>query len=168
MKYTPLLAALVCAAFAAPVLAAPSVEVSFVDPDSYTDIGPRASKAERATTLTELQKMFKAVGTSHLKDNDRLAIEVLDVDLAGTPQLSRSRGREIRVSQDVDAPRIRLRYTLLKDGVWSRGEERITDLGHLWGIDRCKAGNGLCRERKMIEEWLERRIAGKTPPTEPR
>lgn len=143
--------------------AAPIVEVLFVDPPRYTDArlgGDVASELE--ATLSELRAHLEARGAKFLNDGDRLVIEVLDLDLAGSAELWRSRARDMRVLRDVTVPTMHLRYALTRGGVESTGEERVSDLGYLQDRWRCRSGERLCHEKQMLDEWFGRRLIGDT------
>jgi hypothetical protein len=53
-------------------------------------------------------------------------------------------------------PRINLRYTLVRGGVESSREERVTELGYLFDPNQCRFDGALCREKVMLDRWLER------------
>lgn len=143
--------------------AAPIVEVVFVDPARYTDaklFGDVASELE--VTLGELRTHLEARGAKFLNDGDRLVIEVLDLDLAGSAEMWRSRGRDVRVLRDVTVPSMHLRYALTRGGIESTGEERISDLGYLRDRTRCRISERLCHEKHLLDEWFGRRVVGET------
>lgn len=164
MKTCLILAAVTALSLAAPVGAAPVVEVAFIDPARYTDAATRghlASERERDATLAELRTHLYALGAKFLKDGDRLALEVLDVDLAGNFEPTGEGGRHERLLFDVTVPRIQLRYTLVRGGVEFAGEERLTDLGYLQRLSTCRSAAGLCYEKRMVDEWFARLVAGR-------
>lgn len=161
MKTISNLAVAAAVSFAAQANGAPVVEVSFVDPPHYTDAKLGGALAdELEVTLRELRTHLEALGAKFLKDGDRLTIEVLDVDLAGSFELWGSRAREVRILRDVTVPRIHLRYKLTRGAVESSGEARITDLGYLRGPTRCRRAETLCHEKHMLDEWFSRRVVG--------
>jgi len=163
MRTISVLAAITALALAARGGAAPVVEVAFMDPDRYTDAAPRgylASARERDATLAELRTHLQALGAKFLKDGDRLALEVLDVDLAGNFEPTGESGRHERLLFDVTVPRIELRYTLMRDGAQSTGEERITNLSYLRRFSTaCRSTAGLCYEKRMVDQWFARLLA---------
>lgn len=163
MKAIGIHAAVAALLLAAQADAAPTVEVVFVDPPRYTDAKLGGDVAgELEATLGELRAHLEARGAKFLNDGDRLAIEVLDLDLAGSAELWRARARDVRVLRDVTVPRIHLRYKLTRGGVESTGEERISDLGYLRDPTRCRSGERLCYEKHMLDEWFARRVVGET------
>src|SRR5262249_22461698 len=86
-------ALLVCAA---PAFAA--VDVSFRDPDRFTDI-EAANNADPKLALDELAKHLKRLGDRYLPADRMLSIEVLDVDLAGRVRWTRE-ARQLRIVND--------------------------------------------------------------------
>ncbi|MEW5882535.1 MAG: DUF3016 domain-containing protein [Pseudomonadota bacterium] len=165
MKSISLLAALSVLFLAAPAAAKPAVEVVFVSPDRYTDATPSShlvNEKEREATLTLLREHLQSLGSKYLQADDRLRIEVLDVNLAGEFELWRSRDGDVRVLRDATLPRIHLKYTLTRAGVESAGEERLVDPNYLRESSFCRTGGTLCHEKLMLEEWFVRRFADKT------
>ncbi len=162
MRLLLLLYAAATLSLAVPVSAQPIAEVTFLNPDRYTDASPTrfvANERERDATLAVLREHLQSLGARHLKDGDRLRIEVLDVDLAGVVQLSPSGQRDLRVKREAGAPEIDLRYVLVRAGVESSGVERVVDLGYLSNFNRCR-GRDLCYEKIMLEQWFARRFGG--------
>jgi hypothetical protein len=108
-----LLAALaVLATLAGPqARAAGRVEVRFVEPTKLTDAGQW--QRERDRDLQELGEYLQRLG-QRLPDGQTLAIEVLDVDLAG--DVWPRSPHELRILRGrIDWPAIQLRYTLSAD-----------------------------------------------------
>lgn len=146
----------------APASAQPVVEVVFVNPERYADAAPSryvVDERERNAALAELREHLRSLGAKYLKDGDRLRIDVLDVDLAGIQELSRSGQRDVRVMREAGAPRIDVRYTLNRAGVESSGQERVTDPAYLNNVTRCRAMGPLCYERLMLDDWFMLRFA---------
>jgi hypothetical protein len=163
MKAIAIFAVLSALLLAEPVPAAPVVDVEFVEPARFTDAAPGGSLApqsERDETLADLRTHLQALGTKLLKDGDRLLLQVLDVDLAGSFELARSKGRDVRVLRDVAVPRIRLRYELTRGDAQLTGEEHIADLNYLHGPTTCRSEAGLCYEKRMLDEWFARWVSG--------
>jgi len=154
--FLKLAAAMTAVAAAATLLAGPTaaatVEVRYVEPDNFTDIGRSSWDRERAlNTLTaHLQKLGQT-----LPANQTLRLEVTDIDLAG--DIRPWGWHELRVLRDrADWPSIRMRYTLLEGERTLRTEEvRLSDLGYmqiLSGSDR--AGEELAYEKRMVRRWF--------------
>ena len=156
MRALLMTAAMVAAGAAAGAPAA--VEVTFSDPDRFSDLGP---VAERSATLAELRLLFKRLAEKRLADGDRLWVEVVDVDLAGHLELDRSGARDVRISREAYPPRLTLRYRLARGGDERSGQADLTDLSYLQGSLRCRGTDPLCREARMVDAWLEGLHAGR-------
>lgn len=151
-----LLTILALAATALPAAAAGQVEVSFVNPDSYTDIGLAGYQRERS--LKTLETYLHSLGRE-LPDGQTLQIEVTDVDLAGNlepfglhPYLETrvQRGRS-------DWPRLNLNYTLKADGQAPKtGTVRLTDISYLYALRGSnRAAEEMLYEKTMIKRWFD-------------
>jgi hypothetical protein len=127
-----------------------AVEVSFVDPESFTDVG---IGAERAVILSELRQLLMASGNRYLRPGDVLTIQVRDFDRAGQIELTLSGARELRVLHQAAPPRIDFQYVLTRDKAQS-GEARLKDLAYLSQAHCRTGGQALCWETRMIDEWV--------------
>jgi hypothetical protein len=134
---------------------AATVEVAFADPARYTDAGNAVW--EERQNVEALGRHLQALG-QRLAADQKLAIELLDVDLAGTLQL-RGAG-PVRIVRDrTDTPRIRLRYTLSAPGQAARsGEEEIRDIAFARGLPSYR-NQPLHYEKRMLEAWFAERFA---------
>ncbi len=135
-----------------------TVTVSFINPESYTDMGryPEDMKIQ----MKEIEAHLKYLGQRYLPPNQSLKIEVLDVDLAGHLSLSRP-GREVRIMRGkADWPSMTLHYVLeADDRVLLDRKERIADMGYLDHPDRHYSGQSLPYEKQMLDDWFRRRFA---------
>ncbi len=132
------------------------VVVTFVDPASYTDIG--AGAAQERSTLQQIERSLRTLGERFLPPGQTLAVEVLEVDLAGVlrPQPD---GTELRiVTGGADFPRLRLRYSLTGDGVQRSGDERLADLGYTRGLANRRDAEALFYEKRMLQAWFKARF----------
>ena len=146
------------AALALPSHAAGRVSVDFVDPEHYADTG--FGSAERARKLEILQQHLQGLG-QRLADGRTLALDVLDVDLAGDVPIGTA--HPIRVLRGgADWPRMTLRYTLRDaDGrVVASGQERIADLDYL-ARPGPSPGGELGHEKRMLSDWFDRTFAAR-------
>ena len=130
-----------------------TVEVSFVQPERYTDAG-RGPDAE--ATRKALDQHLQALGQTGLPAQQRLRIEILDIDLAGEIRPMLNLGNELRVLKGrADWPRIHLRYTL-SDGaqILSNGDESISDMAYLTGTRTNDRSGSLPYERRLLNDWF--------------
>ncbi len=153
---TGALATLLALSAATPALAAGKVEVSFVQPDRFADIGRNPADRERA--LQALRQHMESLAP-RLPDGQTLKLEVLDVDLAGELQPDRT-STELRVLRGrADWPRITLRYAVLQDGrTLKSGEEQIADMTYLDQVMPMPMAASLPYEQRMIGRWFATRI----------
>ena len=145
------------------VAQAASVEVHFVQVDQYADAGRDVRSREEVQQ--GLGQHLKRLGAT-LPNSQLLAIDVLDIDLAGEIRPLHRVWPDIRVMRGgADWPRITLRYTL-RDGsaLLTSGEERLSDMNYLVagayrGYDQ---GEALRYEKRMLDRWFNERF-GKRP-----
>ena len=141
--------------------AAGTVNVSFVNPEQFSD-ADRGIQRDR--NLEQLAKHLRALGQRELADGETLDIRVTDVDLAGRvdPFALRSGASELRILKGAaDWPRIQLSYTLQRNGVEVRSaDERLADLNYLNASQwPAYANRPLSHEKHMLDEWFEARFA---------
>jgi len=148
-----LLAALV----AGPAHAA--VEVKFVDPEHFTDTGAQYDSKTAKARLDELARFLVELGTRYLRPDQNLAIEVLDVDLAGQVEWWHRNTYDLRVMRDVTWPRIKLHYTLAQNGrTVAEAEETLRDPYYQWQVNLQHTNDPLRYEKAMLEDWFRARF----------
>lgn len=153
---------LLLAAGTLPAAAEAGVRVDFLDPQRYTDAGLRGRWRIGLDDplLADLRQYLTTLGSRYLKPGEVLAIEVLDLDLAGRYETWRPAAREVRVMRDDTVPRIVLRYALLRDGqAPRRGQETVSDLAYLTRAGGRTAGDPLYFEKAMLDDWFRDRFA---------
>jgi hypothetical protein len=154
------LLALCTMACAAPALAAGSAQVSYVQPEMFTDAG--FGSFERERTLQSLTQHLQALG-KRLPDGQTLRVEVLDVDLAG--EVWPRGANEVRVLRGrADWPHMSLRYTLL-DGsrTLKAGDAQLADMNYLFDAHRLTQYGDLPYEKRMLDRWFKEQIAVTAP-----
>ena len=154
------LVALSLAAGGMPASAAGSAEVSYVQPEKFTDAG--FGSFERERTLQALTLHIEALG-KRLPDGQTLRVEVLDVDLAGSVW---PRGPyEVRILRgSADWPHITLRYTVLEGTrTVKAGEARLADMNYLFSPQRMQQYGDLPYEKRMLDDWFKEEIAPPAP-----
>jgi hypothetical protein len=144
--------------------AAGVVEVSFVNPEKFADIGRLV--ADRQRTLDGLQRHFKSLG-DQLPDGQALRIEVLDVDLAGELEMTVRLGGEQRVLKGrADWPRMTLRYTLTAGGTTLKsGRDQLSDMAYLdsRAVPPTATSEALYHETRMIDRWFGQNFVPRKP-----
>ena len=155
------LMALVAAALcAAPGFA--EVLVSFTDPHRFTDAG-RGARQE-GEVQREIVLILQRLGQRHLSPEQKLKVEILDVDLAGNDRVLRG-NEEVRVLRGgADWPSIRLRYVLESAaGKTEAGEDRLDDKSYLLQGSRGRSSEALPHEKRLLERWFMERIVERKP-----
>ena len=155
LGYSAWLVALISLGLPLSVMAG-EVEVSFVQPERYTDIG--FGQTTRQRNLKTLSDHMSGWGSA-LPASQRLEIQVLDVDLAG---LERPVGRDpfVRVlTGKADWPRMRLRWALREgQAVVASGEEQLSDMGYAHRLALGDRNQPLYHDLRMLDDWLRARI----------
>lgn len=131
---------------------AASVEVRYLEPDNFADLGRSSWDRERAmkSLTAHLQKLGQT-----LPDGQTLRLEVTDIDLAG--EIRPWGWHELRVLRgQADWPQISLRYTLLQgERTLKSGEARLADLAYMQTLSgRDRPGEELAVERRMMRRWF--------------
>jgi hypothetical protein len=162
LALTPVLA--IAATTSTPAAASSTVEVRFIEPEKFTDVTPGSAfgtDRERAATLAELRGHLTTLGARHLRPSDRLTIDVLVIDLAGHFEPWRSRASDVRYLLPVTWPRVTMRTTLERAGERIEREEHIADLDYQRHALACRGGDRLCYEKRMLDNWFERRFGAR-------
>ena len=130
------------------------VQVTFDNPDDYSDV-PFSSR-DREQVLAGLANHFTWLGKS-LPPGQDLRIEITDVDLAGREDPARRGAFDVRVMTGrADWPRLRLRYTLEQHGkVIASGNAYLSDMSYLQHINRYSSNDALRYEKRMIDDWFK-------------
>lgn len=139
-----------------PARAHAGLTVRFVGADRYSD-AEAGSSGSRKETLNELRRYLDTLGARYLRPGQDLAIEVLDIDLAGE-RMPRG-ATNTRIVTGATPPRISLRYTLRERGrVVRRSEETLSNLSFQMG-SAARSGDRLAYEKDMLADWFRTRIA---------
>ena len=151
-----------CALFSIALLCAGStqaatVEVDFVQPEKFADIG-RDGDAQAA--LATLAKHLH-LGEQRMPAQQVLKIRITDVDLAGQQPQMNARGGEWRVvGRGADWPSVNLRYRLTDgDKMVAEGEDKITDMSYLDRTTAARPNHPLPYETRMLTNWFNSRFA---------
>ena len=162
LKYLAAAAAL-AAPLALSATAMAGVDVSFTTPEKFTDASPRGNKNVRETqrVMDQLSQYITKQAARYLKPGQDLKIEVLDIDLAGRVEWWHTNLHDVRIMRDIDAPAMKLRYTLRENGTTLvSGEERLRDLGYLMGVNVATGSqDSLKYEKAMLGTWLRKSFA---------
>lgn len=140
----------------APGIAAADVTVTYVSPEKFRDREFRQERT-RASALAEFDKEFAKLAERYLPAGQDLAIEVLDIDLAGEFEPWNFDYRDVRIMRDTTPPRIRFRYTLTEAGqVLKRDEVRLSDMNYLSRPGAANDTERFAHDKHLIEEWFRK------------
>ncbi len=133
-----------------------TVQVNFVQPDNFVDIG--RSSFDREQNLRTLQGHFTSLAKG-LPAGQTLQVDVTDVDLAG--EIPPAALHELRVLRGgVDWPRITLSYTLKAgETMLAQGEERLSDMSYMFSRAGATEHLPLPYERRMLDQWFKDRFS---------
>lgn len=133
-------------------------QVRFIEPTRFTDT--HLSGEPVGNVLLELERLLVDLGQQCLPPGQRLDIDVLDVDLAGTGRYLAARQAEVRlISSGVDAPRITLRYTLTENGQHIAGQEEVLrDLSFLEHRRFGTPTESYPYEKRLLRDWFTQRF----------
>jgi hypothetical protein len=145
------------AAVAGASAVAGTVEVTYVAPERFSDIG--WSNTAQRDNLDHLKQVLQGLGSRYVPDGQTMRIEVTDVDVAGDERPT-TQG-DVRVSRGMaDVPRISFRYTLVSGGSEvDRGEVALSDLDYARRMVDTRASESLAYERRMLDRWFRQRFA---------
>jgi hypothetical protein len=130
------------------------VTVTFVEPGKYTDVGRFSRSTRSAEVMKDLEAHLLELGRT-LPPGQDLAIEVLDIDLAGEERFPAGTG-DVRIQTGrADWPSMTLRYTVARDGHAETREARISDMGYQQRVRPVRPQETLPHEKRMLTDWFE-------------
>ena len=150
----------VCAGLvlASATAAAGTVNVVFVDPETYTDAREWEDR-DSSANLQTLSDYLQWLGKKYLPADQSLQLDVLNVDLAGRLHASARWGMVRVVGKPLDWPQIALRYRLESDGkVLASAQESISDMAYDQHLGFA-GGDALSSEKHMLKDWFRNRFA---------
>jgi hypothetical protein len=144
-------------------VAAGQVEVKFIEPAKFSDIGWQSMDRER--NLQALEAHVKALAQT-LPEGQLLTLEFTDIDLAGeqTPLWQRWLWDTRVMSGRADWPQMSLRYTLsAADGrVLETATERISDMAYMArSLPLRESGEALAYDKRLLSEWFTQRFGAR-------
>jgi hypothetical protein len=130
------------------------VKVRFVEPDRFTDAGQYGA-GSRDATLAALRSYLVWAGDRFLLSGQTLAVDVLDIDLAGNVEPWRGHYSDVRILRGVTPPRITLRWVLSQRGKPIRkGEQILTDINYQMNVAARSSGDRYAYEKALLDDWL--------------
>ena len=130
-----------------------TAEVRFIDPDRMSDLA--ATKWQERETIEALTRHIQHLA-ARLPADQVLKVDVLDVDLAGSPVFSSRKGENLRIMNNrADAPKLHLRWALQSPGRASNGEDRLTDLDYVHHeLASRRSSTPLYYEKRLLDQWF--------------
>lgn len=142
------------------------VAVTYIHPEAFTDAYLRGGYGAKALApaLDGIRQRLELLGKRHLKPDQILTIEVLDLDLAGQLEPWHARAYDVRYLRDVTWPKMKLRYSLVQNGVTlAQGEETISDMNYLMDAGARVSNDSLRYEKTMLDDWFRQRFVRALP-----
>ncbi|WP_440874949.1 DUF3016 domain-containing protein [Thalassotalea sp. PLHSN55] len=142
----------------APMASAAESEVTWTNPDDYRDIRPgntSTKKRFQEHVFSELEEHFAKLA-SKLPEDQKLIIDVTDVDLAGDVRIGAI--NQIRIVKDIYHPRIKFSYQLVNaDGSEVVADEiNLKDMSFLSGSQMRYRNDAFGYEKKMLDDWFNK------------
>ena len=150
----------VCAGLvlASAAVTAGTVDVVFVQPETYTDARDWLDR-DNTAHLQTISDYFQWLGQKYLPPDQSLKAEVLNVDLAGKPRISSRWGMVRVVGKPLDWPQMSLRYRLESGGkVLASAEETISDMAYAQHLGGYAGWESLPYEKHMLKDWFRSRF----------
>ena len=141
------------------------VEVTFVNPDKFTDAADaqRGSDWGRDSNLDILKNYIVERASRYVAEGQKLSVTITDVDLAGEIEPWRSSSlRDARIMKDIYPPRIDLSYKLTDatGAVIKEGSQHLTDLSYLMNVYPNRSDPRVY-DKGLLDDWIRRDIATK-------
>lgn len=153
--------------FAADQPSAGVVQVTYIRPDTFRDVGDNGrvtTDKRRDALLGELARHVERNAVPRIPAGSTLSIAVTDVDMAGDFEWWLGpRADHVRIVKDVYPPRISLGFRLVDatGNTLAEGRRELTDTAFLISIEY---RNDLLRyEKKLLDDWLAREFPERQP-----
>ncbi len=136
---------------------AATTTVEFEKPEAFTDAGRPFPESARLESLPFLREHLMKEAGQRLPADQKLAVWITDVDLAGQYPPGGSGIRDARIVKDIYPPRIELRFRLTRtDGTTVKeGTRALRDSGFLSSGGPVDRTDNLRYEKVMLDHWLE-------------
>jgi len=141
------------------------VEVTFVNPDKFTDAADaqRGSDWGRDANLQILKDYIVRRASRYVAEGQKLSVSITDVDLAGEIEPWRSTSlRDARIMKDIYPPRIDLSYKLTDASgtVVKEGTRHLSDMNYLMNVypDR---SDPRVYDKGLLDDWIRHDLATK-------
>jgi hypothetical protein len=158
-------AASLSAETAAKASAASRVEVTFVDPDKFSDAADasRGSDYGRDGNLDILKEHLERRASRAIGEGQKLVVKITDVDLAGEVEPWRGpRLQDVRIVKEIYPPRIDLSFQLLDSAgaVVKEGTRHLTDMSFLMNVSPIRK-DARIYEENLLDDWIRAEFRSK-------
>ncbi len=162
MRPTPLI--VLALVILSPTVLASTIEVSFTQPDKYSDAHLNRDYGRGADdfVLKDLKAHIEKLAKRYLQPGQTLKMEIRDIDLAGQFEPWRVNFQDVRFMREVTWPRIKLHYSLEQDGktLVSR-DVTVIDQSYLQHGNSYFSSDRLRYEKTMLDDWFRWNIRPK-------
>lgn len=139
---------------------AAEVEVKWSNPDKYRDIhaGEQHRKHFKERLFKAFEEHFAKMAES-LPENQKLVLDITDVDLAG--DVNHGGMKRIRIVKDLFFPRIDFSYQLLgaDNSVIKSADVALKDMNFLMGNGLKYRSKSFGYEKEMLDKWFKQTFA---------
>lgn len=163
MKLAPVVLAAALLVTASGARAAARVELSFLPPTQYTDVGD--SLWQKEDNLKQLGAYVTKLGEKTLAVGQVLKISFLDIDLAGRPPFMHRTASDLRImTGGADWPRMRLHWELQTPGQPDRGgDAELSDMNYMFGVRPIGADAPMYYDKRMFDQWFAKTFRPAAP-----
>ena len=135
-----------------------AVEVEFVKPDQFVDIGNRwGGLRDVEDGIKNVKAALTERGEAVLKPGQDMKIMVTAVDLAGDVHPFGRSMEMIRVVKPVYRPSMEFSYVITEGGKTVReGKADINDMNFMDRFNQYFSGDALRYEKPMLDEWFSK------------
>ena len=134
-------------------------EVTFIEPEKYTDLGD--SQRDRESAMQDLETHLQTLAGRYLPGK-QLLVRFRDVDLAGDLEPRGAGAQRLRVMRSITIPRLEFDYVLSESGKELKsGKASLRDMNYQMGPNRYFDSESLRYEKKMLDDWVAKELLGR-------
>lgn len=134
-----------------------NIEVNWLEPEKFTDLHPsgESRKTFRKRVLRNLEAYFAELAED-LPPQQRLAITVTDIDLAGQVWPTFGAGNDVRIINRTFIPRIEFNYTLTSSGeTLHSADVKLKEISFMMRSVGVRTSDPLRYEKSMLKRWFK-------------
>ena len=134
-----------------------NVDVQYVKPEEFADIGNRISVRTGEDSLKWMTSALTERANAVLQPGQDMKIVVKDIDLAGDVRPVGHLMDNLRVIKELYRPSMQFSYTITQDGKTVReGSADLQDMGFMDHFNRYFRSDPLYYEKPMIDAWFDK------------